>query len=55
VRLTLTDARSVLPMTETLTTGGETKVVTLSGWGRKFTVDPPGSAIPYSSLRAASG
>ena len=54
-RLTLTDARSVLPVTETLTTHGETKVVTLSGWGLKFTVDPPGAAIPYSSLRAASG
>lgn len=54
-RLTLTDARSVLPVTETLTTHGETKVVTLSGWGPKFTVDPPGAAIPYSSLRAASG
>ena len=54
-RLTLTDARSVLPVTETLTARGETKVVTLSGWGRKFTVDPPGSAIPYSSLRVAAG
>ena len=49
-RLTLTDASSVLPVTETLTADGETKVVTLSGWGKKFTVDPPGSAIPYSSL-----
>jgi hypothetical protein len=44
------DAHDRQRLTETLTADGETKVVTLSGWGKKFTVDPPGSAISYSSL-----
>lgn len=48
--LTLTDGSTVLPVSETLTDGGETKVVTLSDWGRKFTVRAPGSAIPYSAV-----
>ena len=39
-----------LPVSETLTAGGETKVVTLSRWGSPVTVPVPGSAVTYQAL-----
>jgi len=47
----LTDASRVLPVSETLTADGETKVVTLSRWGSPVTVPVPGSAVAYPALQ----
>jgi len=49
--LVLTDASQVLPVSETLTGDGETKVVTLSRWGSPVTVPVPGSAMAYPALK----
>ena len=49
--LVLTDASRVLPVSETLTADGETKVVTLSRWGSPVTVPVPGSAVAYPALK----
>ena len=49
--LVLTDASRVLPVSETLTADGETKVVTLSNWGSPVTVPVPGSAVAYPALQ----
>ena len=49
--LVLTDASRVLPVSETLTAGGDTKVVTLSRWGSPVTVPVPGSAVAYPALK----
>ena len=40
----------MLPVSETLTADGETKVVTLSNWGAPVTVSVPGSAVGYQEL-----
>jgi hypothetical protein len=50
VRLTLTATPRVLPVSETLTTNGETKTVTFSRWGVPFTVTAPAPVIPYSQI-----
>jgi hypothetical protein len=50
VRLTLTATPRVLPVSETLTTNGETKTVTFSRWGVPFTVAAPAPVIPYSQI-----
>jgi hypothetical protein len=50
VRLTLAAAPQVLPVSETLTTNGETKTVTFSRWGTPFTVVAPAPVIPYSQV-----
>jgi hypothetical protein len=50
VRLTLTATPKVLPVTETLTTNGESKTVTFSRWGVPFTVAAPAPVIPYSQI-----
>jgi hypothetical protein len=50
VRLTLAAAPQVLPVSETLTTNGETKTVTFSRWGTPFTVVAPAPVIPYTQL-----
>jgi hypothetical protein len=50
VRLTLTATSQVLPVSETLTTNGETKTVTFSRWGVPFTVAAPAPVIPYSQI-----
>jgi hypothetical protein len=49
--LILTDASRVLPVSETLTADGETKVVTLSNWGAPVAVSVPGSAVGYQELQ----
>ena len=49
--LVLTDASRVLPVSETLTADGETKVVMLSNWGSPVTVPVPGSAVAYPALQ----
>jgi hypothetical protein len=48
--LVLTAGRTVLPVSETLTGGGQTKEVTLSHWAERFGVPVPGSTVPYSSV-----
>lgn len=40
----------VLPISETLTAGGESKAVTLSRWGERITVPVPAPAVPYSAV-----
>ena len=50
-RLVLTAAQTVLPISETLTGGGQAKEVTLSRWGDKFPVPAPAPAVPYSAVR----
>ena len=47
-RLTLTATPKVLPVSEVLTTKGESKTVTFSNWGAPFTVTAPAQAIPYA-------
>ena len=49
-QLVLTAGRTVLPVSETLTGGGQTKEVTLSHWAERFGVPVPGSTVPYSSV-----
>jgi hypothetical protein len=49
-RLTLTATPQVLPVSETLTTNGESKTVTFSDWGTPFTVVAPATVIPYSQI-----
>ena len=49
-QLMLTAGRTVLPVSETLTGGGQTKEVTLSHWAERFGVPVPGSTVPYSLL-----
>ncbi len=49
-QLVLTEGRTVLPVSETLTGGGQTKEVTLSHWAERFGVPVPGSTVPYSSV-----
>jgi hypothetical protein len=41
----------VLPVSETLTTKGETKTVTFSNWGAAFPVAVPAQSIPYAQLK----
>lgn len=50
VRLTLTAMPQVLPVSETLTTDGESKTVTFSRWDAPFTVTAPAPVIPYSQI-----
>lgn len=50
VRLTLAAAPKVLPLSETLTTNGESKTVTFSRWGIPFTVTAPAPVVPYSLI-----
>lgn len=50
VRLTLAATPRVLPVSETLTTNGETKTVTFSRWGMPFTVVAPAPVILYSQV-----
>jgi hypothetical protein len=50
VRLILTATPQVLPVSETLTTKGETKTLTFSGWDAPFTVATPATTIPYSQV-----
>jgi hypothetical protein len=49
-RLILTATPKVLPVSETLTTKGEAKTVTFSGWGAPFTVAAPAQSIPYAQV-----
>jgi hypothetical protein len=49
-QLMLTAGRAVLPISETLTGGGQTKEVTLGHWAERFGVPVPGSTVPYSLL-----
>ncbi|MGH3409710.1 MAG: hypothetical protein ACRDRJ_45540, partial [Streptosporangiaceae bacterium] len=49
-QLRLTAGRTVLPVSETLTGGGQTKELTLSHWAERFGVPVPGSTVPYSLL-----
>lgn len=53
VRLTLSAAPRVLPVSETITTGSEIKTVTFSGWGAPLTVTAPAPVIPYSQVIGA--
>jgi hypothetical protein len=48
-RLTLTATPKVLPVSETLTTKGESKTTTFSDWGHSVVVATPPQAIPYAS------
>jgi hypothetical protein len=50
VRLTLTATPRVLPVSETLTTKGESKTVSFSDWGAAFTVAVPAQSIPYARV-----
>jgi hypothetical protein len=50
-RLTLTATPKVLPVSETITTKGESKTVTFSNWGAAFTVAVPVLVIPYAEVR----
>jgi hypothetical protein len=49
-RLTLTVTPQVLPVSEVVTTKGETKTITFSNWDVPFTVTTPASAIPYAHV-----
>jgi len=49
-RLTLTATPKVLPVSETLTTKGESKTVTFSNWGAAVTVTVPSQSIPYAQV-----
>ena len=49
-QLVLTADGQVLPVSETLTAGGETKEVMLSRWGEPVTVPVPAAAVPYSAV-----
>jgi hypothetical protein len=49
-RLTLTATPQVLPVSEMLTTKGESKTVTFSNWGAAFTVAAPAQSIPYAQV-----
>jgi hypothetical protein len=49
-RLTLTATPKVLPVSETLTTKGESKTVTFSDWGVAFTIAAPAQSIPYAQV-----
>ncbi|HTU71926.1 MAG TPA: hypothetical protein VMG38_00265 [Trebonia sp.] len=51
VRLTLTATPKVLPVSETLTTKGESKTVTFSNWGAAFTVAVPAQSVPYAQVK----
>jgi hypothetical protein len=51
VRLTVTVTPKVLPLSETLTTTGESKTVTFSNWGHAITVAVPAQAIPYAQVK----
>jgi hypothetical protein len=53
VRLTLSAAPRVLPVSESITTGGERKTVTFSGWGAPLMVTAPAPVIPYSKVIGA--
>jgi hypothetical protein len=50
-RLTLTATPKVLPVSETLTTKGESKTVTFSNWGAASTVAAPAQSIPYALVK----
>jgi hypothetical protein len=50
VRLILTATPQVLPVSETLTTNGETKTVTFSNWDTPFSVATPATTVPYSQV-----
>lgn len=49
-RLTLTVTPKVLPVSETLTTSGESKTVTFSDWGMPLTVSAPAESVPYAQV-----
>jgi hypothetical protein len=49
-RLTLTATPQVLPVSEVITTNGETKTIAFSNWDAPFTVTTPASAIPYARV-----
>jgi hypothetical protein len=50
VQLVLTATPKVLPVSETLSTAGESKTVTFSDWGKPFTVTAPAAAISYAQV-----
>jgi hypothetical protein len=50
-RLILTAATEALPVSETTTANGDSQTVTLSHWGKSFTVPAPASAVPYSRVK----
>jgi len=49
-RLTLTATPQVLPVSETLTTKGESKTVTFADWGAALKVAAPAQSIPYAQV-----
>jgi hypothetical protein len=49
-RLTLTATPKVLPVSETLTTKGESKTVTFTSWGAALKVAAPAQSIPYAQV-----
>lgn len=51
VRLVVSATPRVLPVSETLTTGRESKTVSFSRWGVPFTVTAPAPVIPYAQLK----
>ena len=49
-RLTLTATPQVLPVSETLITKGESKIVTFTGWGQPLKVIAPAQSIAYAQV-----
>jgi hypothetical protein len=50
-RLILTATTEALPISETTTANGDSQTVTLSHWGKSFTVPTPALAVPYSRVK----
>ena len=50
-RLTLTATPQVLPVSEVITTNGETKTIAFSNWGAPFTVAVPAETIAYAQVK----
>jgi hypothetical protein len=51
-RLILTATTEALPISETTTANGDSQTVTLSHWGKSFTVPTPALAVPYSRVKS---
>ena len=51
-RLILTATTEALPISETTTASGDSQTVTLSHWGKSFTVPTPALAVPYSRVKS---
>jgi len=49
-RLTLTATPKVLPVSETLTTKGESKTIAFSNWGAALKVAAPAQSVPYAQV-----